>query len=503
MGKASAIVLVPEPGFSAVFLVRANRYRVYFRGGKHVIVRILRRMRVGQRLATGFGIVLALMMVLTGVALYGFGELHHINEQLSQQAKAAGMAAASAQLYESLRAAVLIAGVLAAVVSVFFSWRVGRMITRPINRAVSVSEGIAQGDLTQQIDVNHHGGELGQLLLSLQNTVLRLRALIEGVRDKAQSVQYGTDEIARGNASLSARTEAQASMLEQTAASMEEFTASIKKNAEHANQARALAIGAAEIAVEGGNTVSDAVQTMAGISDASKKIADIIGVIDGIAFQTNILALNAAVEAARAGEQGRGFAVVASEVRSLAQRSAEAAKEIKALIGDSVLKISTGARQVQNAGSTMNEIVESVARVRDVVTQISNASREQASGIDQVTAAVLQMDQTTQQNAALVEQVSATAESMTSQSRELMQALSAFNLGKMVLKDRDETARGHRIERADRDGARAADTGADVAGASRQGQGVKSRISAPPESAHRLTAPSPVENAGDGDWKSF
>ncbi len=461
-----------------------------------MIIRILRRMRVAQRLATGFGVVLVLMLVLTVVALYGLGELHHINEQLSQQAKAAGMAAASTQLYETLRAAILITGILAALVAVFFSWRVGRMITRPINRAVSVSEGIARGDLTQQIDVNHHGGELGQLLLSLQNTVLRLRGLVEGVRDKAQSVQNGTDEIARGNASLSARTESQASTLEQTAASMEEFTASVKANAENANQAKALAAGAAEIATEGGRMVADAVQTMNGISDASKKIADIIGVIDGIAFQTNILALNAAVEAARAGEQGRGFAVVASEVRSLAQRSADAAKEIKALIGDSVLKISTGAKQVQNAGSTMNEIVGSVARVRDVVNQISSASREQASGIDQVNAAVLQMDQTTQQNAALVEQVSATAETMTAQSRELMQALGAFNLGKMVLKDRDETARAHRIERMDRNDARAA-------GATATQSAIKPRSAALPESAQRLAAPAPVTNSDDGNWKSF
>lgn len=410
-----------------------------------MIINLLRRMRVGQRLAMGFGVILLLVILLMGVALYGFSELHQINEQLSRQAKAAGFAADSGQLYHTLRATVLIITVLGAVVAGAFLWRIARMTTRPINRAVSVSEGIAAGNLTQKIDVNHHGGELGQLLISLQNTVLRLRTLIENVRNKAESVRNGTSEIARGNNSLSARTESQASTLEQTAASMEQFTTSVKHNAESANQAKALAVGAAEVANQGGQVVADAVKTMDSISEASKKIGDIIGVIDSIAFQTNILALNAAVEAARAGEQGRGFAVVAAEVRALAQRSAEAAREIKMLIGDSVLKIATGAKQVQTAGTTMTEIVASVTRVRDMINQISSSSREQASGIDQVNAAILQMDQSTQQNAALVEHVAAAAESMATQSRELTQAVSAFDLGEMVLTDRDETAREHHI----------------------------------------------------------
>jgi methyl-accepting chemotaxis protein len=397
------------------------------------LIRILRRMTVGRRLATGFGIVLILMAVLAGVALYGFSELHLINERLSAQVKATGVVAASAQLYDTLRATILVIGALAVVVAVFFSRRVAQMIVRPISRAAMVSDGIARGNLTQKIDVNHHGGELGLLLNSLQNTILKLRELVQAVRDRAEAVQNGTNEIARGNAELSSRTEQQASTLEETAASMEEFTSSIKQNAQSANQARALAIGASEIATEGGRVVSAAVNTMSSISDASRKIADIIGVIDGIAFQTNILALNAAVEAARAGEQGRGFAVVASEVRLLAQRSAEAAKEIKILIGDSVLKISTGAEQVKEAGSTMTEIVASVARVRDMVSQISNASREQASGVDQVNTAISHMDQSTQQNAALVEKVSATAEAMTNEVGAMMQAVGAFNLGEMVL----------------------------------------------------------------------
>jgi len=454
------------------------------------IVKMLRRMRVGRRLATGFGIVLILMAALIGVALYGFSELHQINEALSL--KAGSSAAASANIYNVLRITVVVLGVLAAVVAVFFSWRVGLMITRPISRAASVSDGIAKGDLAQKIDVNNHGGELGLLLNSLQNTIYRLRELIQAVRDRAEAVQNGTNEIARGNAELSSRTEAQASTLEETAASMEEFTSSIKQNAESANQAKALAIGASEIATEGGRVVSDAVKTMTDISDASKKIADIIGVIDSIAFQTNILALNAAVEAARAGEQGRGFAVVASEVRSLAQRSAEAAKEIKLLIGDSVQKISTGAKQVQNAGNTMTEIVASVARVRDVVNEISSASREQASGIDQVNTAITHMDQSTQQNAALVEEVSATAETMTEEVQAMMQAVGAFNLGELVLQPTFEAGRRQKANTQDAVTRNSPAPAKPVAGPLN-----KPRVSALPRPAQR-----PAGNADD-EWKTF
>ncbi len=421
-------------------------------------------MRVGQRLATGFGLVLALMVALTGVALYGFSELHQINERLGQHIRASVKPAASAgtsvsvakvadaadsaQLYDFLRAAILIIGVLAAVVAIFFSRRVSQMITRPISRAAAVSDGIAQGNLAQKIDVNHHGGELGLLLNSLQNTIYRLRELIQAVRDRAEAVQNGTNEIARGNAELSSRTEQQASTLEQTAASMEEFTSSVKQNAENAQHAKGLATGASEVASKGGRVVADVVDTMNGISESSKKISDIIGVIDGIAFQTNILALNAAVEAARAGEQGRGFAVVASEVRSLAQRSAEAAKEIKVLIGDSVHRVSSGSQLVQQAGATMKEVVEAVQRVTAVISQITDASREQAGGIDQVNTAITHMEQSTQQNAALVEEISATAEAMTDEVRAMMQAVGAFNLGELVLQPTFEAGRRQGAEKA-------------------------------------------------------
>ena len=412
------------------------------------LIRMLRRLPVGKRLAIGFGIVLALMAVLTGVALYGFSELHLINELLSRQARvdtrAVDAIAASAHLYDVLRLTILIIGVLAVLVAVFFSRRVSLMITRPISRAAAVSDGIAQGNLAQKIDVNSHGGELGLLLNSLQNTIYRLREHIQAVRDRAEAVQNGTNEIARGNAELSARTEQQASTLEQTAASMEQFTASIKQNAGNARQAKELASGASDVATKGGHVVAEVVDTMSGISESSKKIAEIISVIDSIAFQTNILALNAAVEAARAGEQGRGFAVVASEVRSLAQRSAQAAKEIKVLIGDSVNRIHSGGQLVKQAGATMKEVVDAVQRVSTVVSQIADASREQASGIDQVTTAVSHMDQTTQQNAALVEAVSATAEHMTREVAAMMQAVNAFNLGELVLQPTFEAGRRQR-----------------------------------------------------------
>lgn len=477
----------------------------------NLIIKTLRRMRVGQRIATGFGIVGVLMVLLIAVTLYGFSELHQINEYLGRQLQGAATpannaatstartreayaTADSAQLYETLRLTVLIIGALAALVSVFFSWRVAQMITRPIGRAATVSDGIAQGNLAQKIDTNFHGGELGLLLDSLQNTILRLRELIQAVRDRAQTVQNGTNEIAHGNAQLSSRTEQQASTLEETAASMEEFTSSVKQNADNARRAKELAIGASETAKKGGRVVAEVVDTMNGISDASRKIADIIGVIDSIAFQTNILALNAAVEAARAGEQGRGFAVVAAEVRNLAQRSADAAKEIKVLIGDSVNRVNTGSQRVTQAGETMKELVASVQRVADMITQITDASREQATGIDQVNTAITHMDQSTQQNAALVEEVSATAESMTEEVHAMMQAVNAFNLGEMVLQPTFDAARRQRA-------ARSADTTVVP-----YPKTFETPAARPPQTPAVSVLPRPSrqspKTAGD-DWKSF
>jgi methyl-accepting chemotaxis protein len=255
-----------------------------------------------------------------------------------------------------------------------------------------------------------------------------LVAMIVKVRAGTETIASGSGQIAAGNLDLSARTEQQAASLEETASSMEELTATVKQNADHAHQASKLAVSASQVAVKGGEVVAEVVGTMASINDSSKRIAEIIGVIDGIAFQTNILALNAAVEAARAGEQGRGFAVVASEVRNLAQRSAAAAKEIKALIDDSVEKVEAGSRLVNEAGTTMQDVVESVKRVTDIMGEITSASREQSEGIEQVNQAIGQMDQVTQQNAALVEQAAAATESMQDQARNLTEVVSVFKL---------------------------------------------------------------------------
>jgi methyl-accepting chemotaxis protein len=281
--------------------------------------------------------------------------------------------------------------------------------------------------LTDKI-TNDYQGSFGQLKNDANTTVANLTDIMTQLRDATESINTAAKEIASGNTDLSSRTEEQASSLEETASSMEELTSTVKQNAENARQANQLAIGASDVAVKGGAVVSQVVTTMSSINESSKKIVDIISVIDGIAFQTNILALNAAVEAARAGEQGRGFAVVATEVRNLAQRSAAAAKEIKELISDSVEKVGTGTKLVDEAGKTMEEIVSSVKRVTDIMGEITAASQEQSSGIEQVNQAITQMDEVTQQNAALVEQAAAAAESLEEQAQVLAQAVGVFKL---------------------------------------------------------------------------
>ena len=304
---------------------------------------------------------------------------------------------------------------------------VTRGIIRSLRSAVTVAEAIAKGDLTGKIEISSKD-ETGTLLQSLETMQLHLAETVSSIKESTDTISTASREIAQGNADLSSRTEEQASSLEETASSMEELTSTVKQNAENAKQANQLAAGASEVAVKGGAVVGQVVQTMSSINESSKKIVDIIGVIDGIAFQTNILALNAAVEAARAGEQGRGFAVVATEVRTLAQRSAAAAKEIKELISDSVHKVEDGTRLVDQAGKTMDEIVSSVKRVTDIMAEISAASQEQSSGIEQVNQAITQMDEVTQQNAALVEEAAAAAESMQEQAQNLTQAVSVFKL---------------------------------------------------------------------------
>jgi len=307
------------------------------------------------------------------------------------------------------------------------AWVVTRSITRPLREAVSVARQVAAGDLSGEVHVRT-GDETGQLMQALKDMHTSLVGIVTQVRSGTETMTTASGEIATGNHDLSSRTEQQASSLQETASSMEQLTATVKQNADNARQANNLARSASEVAVRGGVVVSEVVETMGSINESAKKIADIIGVIDGIAFQTNILALNAAVEAARAGEQGRGFAVVAGEVRSLAQRSASAAKEIKALIEDSVNKVHAGAKLVDQAGTTMQDVVSSVKRVTDIVDEISSASIEQTTGIEQINLAIARMDEVTQQNAALVEQAAAAAESMQDQASALAQVVHVFRL---------------------------------------------------------------------------
>jgi methyl-accepting chemotaxis protein len=340
--------------------------------------------------------------------------------------------AASGSVYktaDSGQAETIFIGVLTIVLSVLFAWYSTISITRPLEDAARVAGSVAKGNLTHVIEVKSRD-ETGQLLQALKDMNASLGGIVGEVSYATESITTAAREIAAGNSDLSQRTEQQASSLEETASSMEELTSTVKQNAENAKQARQLSVNASDIAAKGGQMVDDVVRTMALISTSSGKIADIIGVIEGIAFQTNILALNAAVEAARAGEQGRGFAVVASEVRNLAQRSAAAAKEIKVLIDTSMDKIYAGSKQVDQAGATMHEVVDAVKRVTDIMAEISAASSEQSAGIEEVNQAIVQMDDMTQQNAALVEQAAAAAESMLAQAEALTHAVSAFSLDK-------------------------------------------------------------------------
>jgi len=331
--------------------------------------------------------------------------------------------AAYAQARTSLLLGVLTALAIAAIAGL---WLV-RSIARPLANAVAAADRVAAGDFTQPIQADGED-EAAQVLKALSRMQANLADVVSGVRANSESVATASAQIAQGNQDLSQRTEEQASALQQTAATMEQLNTTVRNNTDSAKQANQLAQSASAVAAQGGEVVGHVVSTMQGISDSSRKIADIIGVIDGIAFQTNILALNAAVEAARAGEQGRGFAVVASEVRSLAQRSAEAAKEIKSLIGRSVEQVEQGTALVDQAGKTMCEIVGSIKRVSNIVAEISSASQEQSTGIGQVGEAVSQMDQVTQQNAALVEESAAAAESLKGQAQQLVQAVSVFKL---------------------------------------------------------------------------
>ncbi|MEM8321699.1 methyl-accepting chemotaxis protein [Morganella morganii] len=321
-----------------------------------------------------------------------------------------------------------VAIILTSLLLIILSWvYIKKVIISPLNNVVDNIQDIAKGNLSKNITTSG-ANEIMTLAETLCHMQHELAVTVGDVRDGANAIYSGASEISAGNNDLSSRTEQQAASLEETAASMEELTATVRQNADNARQASHLALTASETAERGGKVVDDVVETMRGIGNSSKKIADIISVIDGIAFQTNILALNAAVEAARAGEQGRGFAVVAGEVRNLAQRSAQAAREIKTLIEDSVGRVDTGAVLVERAGETMNEIVSAVTRVTDIMSEIASASDEQSRGIDQVGVAVTEMDRVTQQNAALVEQSAAAAASLEEQAGRLTQAVSVFQI---------------------------------------------------------------------------
>ena len=333
----------------------------------------------------------------------------------------------SATVVSQTRMLLLALSFAAIVISVVLGVLTTRSITRPLNEAVAVARRVADGDLAGTIVVNSRD-ETGQLMQALKDMNASLAGVVGEVRQGTDTIATASSQIAAGNHDLSSRTEEQASALEETAASMEQLTSTVQQNADNARQANQLAVSASSVAVRGGAVVSQVVGTMGEINASSRKIVEIIGVIDSIAFQTNILALNAAVEAARAGEQGRGFAVVAAEVRSLAKRSAAAAKEIKTLIGNSVDRVQEGNRQVLEAGRTMDEIVDSVRRVTDIMGEIMAASHEQNSGINQINQAITQMDQVTQQNAALVEQAAAAAQSLQEQATSLVSLVSVFKL---------------------------------------------------------------------------
>ncbi len=333
----------------------------------------------------------------------------------------------AADMVVSAEIAMLVSTAILVVLALWLIWFIPRSVTEPVNDAVAVAQRIAEGDLTRRIHVNRKD-ELGHLLRNLDQMQERLVDLVRHLRLNADNVASASQEIEQGNHDLSARTENQASALEETAASMEELGVTVKQNASSATEANQLVKNASHLAQQGGEVVAEVVETMRGIHDSSRKIGDIIGVIDGIAFQTNILALNAAVEAARAGEAGRGFAVVASEVRTLAQRSSDAAKQIRALIHTSAERVEKGTDLVNRAGESMASVVDAIQRVTQIMARISEASQEQAMGVEQVTEAVGQIDQTTQQNAALVEEIAAAATGLKAQAQELVRAAGSFKL---------------------------------------------------------------------------
>ena len=425
-----------------------------------------------------------------------------------QDAEQAATADQAEKSYAVTRNVMIAASTLAVLLGAAAAWMLTLSITGPIGQAVKVAETVAGGDLTAEIP---QGGrdEPAQLLDALRLMNGALASVVSQVREGSDSIATGSAEIANGNEDLSQRTEEQASNLQQTAASMEQLSGTVRTSADTARQATQLATTASDAAQEGGRMVMEVVDTMEGIRTSSRKVSDIIGVIDGIAFQTNILALNAAVEAARAGEQGRGFAVVAAEVRSLAQRSAEAAREIKALISDSVGKVESGSRLVGDAGRTMEDIVGQVRRVSDMIGEIAAAAGEQTQGIGQVSDAVTQLDQVTQQNAALVEQLAAAAGSLKSRSGDLVGAVASFKINQASVRSPVLAAPVAAPAAAPVAAAKAAAKPAPATAAARPAAAVRPAATAP--NAARvapkpMTAPAPapvVASGGDDEWTQF
>ena len=404
-----------------------------------------------------------------------------------EEQQAADIAAAVRKNYDGMQMVLVSATALAVLFGIVAAWLLTLSITRPIAQAVSVAETLASGDLSTKVPAGSRD-EPGQLLAALGKMTDALSGLVSRVRTNSDAIASGSGQIANGNEDLSQRTEQQASSLQQTAASMEQLNGTVRNTADTARQASQLATAASQAAVDGGRVVDEVVTTMEGISVSSRRISDIIGVIDGIAFQTNILALNAAVEAARAGEQGRGFAVVAGEVRSLAQRSAEAAREIKGLIGESVSKVEGGSKLVADAGRTMGDIVAQVKRVSDMIGEISSAAQEQTQGIAQVGQAVTQLDQVTQQNAALVEELAAAAGSLKSRAGELVGSVQQFKISGDIASG--STAATTPV----------APTGRSQSPAKKPVPSTHVRVATP---APATPAKSPVASGADDDWTQF
>jgi methyl-accepting chemotaxis protein len=463
---------------------------------KESTMKSLRKLETNTKLYTALGLLFILGGVLSTWLLVQLGDIGELGAKLGQKSPAAELIRSEVGTIRNIALGFLAADLAAAVALALW---LGAEVARPVHEAVLVARRVADGDLRMRAEADG-GGESGQLMRAMREMTEKLVGTVSNVRSGTELISTVSAEIATGSMDLSARTEQQAASLEETASSMEELTATVKQNAEHAHQANKLAVSASEVAVKGGEVVSEVVGTMASINDSSKRIAEIIGVIDGIAFQTNILALNAAVEAARAGEQGRGFAVVASEVRSLAQRSAAAAKEIKALIDDSVEKVNAGTQLADKAGSTMNEVVTSVKRVTDIIGEIADASAEQTAGIEQVNQAIAAMDQATQQNAALVEESAAAAATMREQAANLSRVIGGFVVSSQEAKP------GAQIHLISSQGAKAA--------AARAPRPPKPAAGAAPASGTGASARKPAAKAAaaggarrpakpDTDWEEF